>query len=82
MTVPHLVVREGIAFLGISLALVALSLLFDAPLEEIANPELLPKTEGPLAKELPRDLKVSKAVLGRLNMTNHRKYQRFHKRAH
>ncbi len=38
MTFPHLLVRELIAFLALSLALVVLSLLVDAPLEEIANP--------------------------------------------
>jgi hypothetical protein len=42
MTVPHLFVREGIAFLAISLGLVVVSLLFDAPLEEIANPDVTP----------------------------------------
>lgn len=42
MTVPHLLVREMIALISISLALVVISLLFDAPLEEIANPERTP----------------------------------------
>ncbi|MHC4470844.1 MAG: hypothetical protein ACYTDY_15500 [Planctomycetota bacterium] len=42
MTVPHLLVREGIALLAISLGLVLVSLLVDAPLEEIANPEVTP----------------------------------------
>jgi quinol-cytochrome oxidoreductase complex cytochrome b subunit len=37
MTFPHLVVREGIAFFALSLALIALSLVADAPLEEIAD---------------------------------------------
>lgn len=38
MTFPHLVVRELIAVIGASLALVLISLAFDAPLEELANP--------------------------------------------
>jgi hypothetical protein len=42
MTVPHLLVREGIALVALSLGLVLLSLLFDAPLEEIANPDATP----------------------------------------
>jgi menaquinol-cytochrome c reductase cytochrome b/c subunit len=42
MTVPHLVVRELIAFVAISIVLVLISLLFDAPLEELANPEKTP----------------------------------------
>ena len=42
MTFPHLVVRELIAFLGISIFLVTLSLLWDAPLEALANPTLAP----------------------------------------
>jgi hypothetical protein len=42
MTVPHLVVREAIAFVSLSLGLVTLALFFDAPLEEIANPEKTP----------------------------------------
>lgn len=42
MTVPHLLVREMIALISISLVLVVVSLLFDAPLEEIANPERTP----------------------------------------
>ena len=42
MSFPHLVVREGIALVGMALVLVVVSLLFDAPLEEIANPELTP----------------------------------------
>jgi hypothetical protein len=42
MTFPHLLVREVIAFLALSIGLVAISLLFDAPLEEIANPEKTP----------------------------------------
>lgn len=42
MTVPHLLVREAIAFVGLSLGLAALALVFDAPLEELANPEKTP----------------------------------------
>ncbi len=42
MTFPHLLVRELIAFLALSLVLVTIALLFDAPLEEIANPEKTP----------------------------------------
>jgi len=38
MTFPHLVVRELVAFVALSLALVLLSLVFDAPLEGIADP--------------------------------------------
>ncbi len=42
MTFPHLLIRELCAFLALSLLLVVLSLLFDGPLEEIANPEKTP----------------------------------------
>jgi len=42
MSFPHLVIREAIALLGLSLFLVLLAFLFDAPLEEIANPEKTP----------------------------------------
>jgi quinol-cytochrome oxidoreductase complex cytochrome b subunit len=42
MTVPHLLLRELIAFLSISLVLVALALTANAPLEEIANPARTP----------------------------------------
>lgn len=42
MTVPHLLVREAIAFVGLSLGLAVVALLFDAPLEELANPEKTP----------------------------------------
>lgn len=38
MTFPHLVVRELVALLALSLGLVLLAVVFDAPLEEIANP--------------------------------------------
>jgi hypothetical protein len=42
MTMPHLVVREAIALTALSLGLAVLAILFDAPLEEIANPEKTP----------------------------------------
>ncbi len=42
MTFPHLVVRELIAFLALSIFLVTLSLVWDAPLEELANPSVAP----------------------------------------
>jgi hypothetical protein len=42
MTVPHLVLRELIAFLALSLFLVLLALLVDAPLEELADPTRTP----------------------------------------
>ena len=44
MTVPHLVLREIIAFLVLSLVLIGLSLTVDAPLEEMAN---LTRTPNP-----------------------------------
>ncbi len=42
MTFPHLLLREAIAFLALSVGLVVLALVADAPLEEIANPEKTP----------------------------------------
>jgi len=42
MTFPHLLVREIIAFLALSIFLVGISLIFDAPLEELANPDKTP----------------------------------------
>jgi hypothetical protein len=42
MTFPHLILREAIAFLSLSLVLVTLSLLADAPLEELADPTRTP----------------------------------------
>lgn len=42
MTFPHLLVRELIAFLAVALVLALMALFFDAPLEEIANPERTP----------------------------------------
>jgi hypothetical protein len=42
MSMPHLFLREGIALVSISLVLVLLAILVDAPLEEIANPQKTP----------------------------------------
>jgi hypothetical protein len=42
MTVPHLVMREAIAFMVMVIVLALLSLFFNAPLEWIANPEHTP----------------------------------------
>ena len=42
MTVPHLVVREAIAFMIMVIVLALLSLIFNAPLEWVANPEHTP----------------------------------------
>ena len=42
MTIPHLVVREIIAFEVMVVILAVVSLLFDAPLEWIANPDHTP----------------------------------------
>jgi len=42
MTFPHLLVREIIAFLALSLVLVLLAMIFDAPLEELADPTRTP----------------------------------------
>jgi hypothetical protein len=42
MTVPHLVVREAIAFMVMVIVLTVLSLFFNAPLEWVANPEHTP----------------------------------------
>jgi hypothetical protein len=42
MTSPHLILREAIAFLSLSLVLVGLSLVADAPLEELADPTRTP----------------------------------------
>jgi hypothetical protein len=42
MTFPHLILREAIAFLALSLILVTLSLIADAPLEELADPTRTP----------------------------------------
>jgi hypothetical protein len=42
MAYPHLVLREAIAFQVLVVALVAVALLWDAPLEQLANPLLTP----------------------------------------
>jgi hypothetical protein len=42
MTFPHLLVRELVAMLALSIGLVVIALFFDAPLEELANPEKTP----------------------------------------
>ncbi len=42
MTFPHLVLREAIAFVALSIVLITISLIFNAPLEEIANPSRTP----------------------------------------
>lgn len=42
MTWPHLVYRELIALMGFLIVLLAMSILFNAPLEEIANPAVTP----------------------------------------
>jgi len=42
MTYPHLLLREAIAFMVLVIALVAVALFWDAPLEQIANPLLTP----------------------------------------
>ena len=42
MTVPHLVIREAIAFMVMVILLALVSLFFNAPLEWIANPEHTP----------------------------------------
>jgi hypothetical protein len=42
MSMPHLFLREGIALVALSLALVLLAIFVDAPLEEIANPQKTP----------------------------------------
>src|SRR5579863_4992066 len=42
MTYPHLLIREAIAFQLLVIALVLIALLWDAPLEQLANPLLTP----------------------------------------
>lgn len=42
MTFPHVILREAIAFQILLIALVVLALLWDAPLEQLANPLLTP----------------------------------------
>ena len=41
-TWPHLLARELVAFLAVTLVLVVVSIAFDAPLEAIANPNVTP----------------------------------------
>ncbi|MGF1616578.1 MAG: menaquinol oxidoreductase [Acidimicrobiia bacterium] len=45
MVWPHLLVRHGVAALGTLLVVLVLSLAFDAPLKEIANPTVTPNPE-------------------------------------
>jgi quinol-cytochrome oxidoreductase complex cytochrome b subunit len=42
MTYPHLLIREAITFMALVIALVAVALFWDAPLEQLANPLLTP----------------------------------------
>ena len=42
MSYPHVVVREAIAFMLLSILLVLIALFWDAPLEQLANPLLTP----------------------------------------
>jgi hypothetical protein len=42
MTFPNLIIREVICFQAVVIVLVIISLLFDAPLEELANPQNTP----------------------------------------
>src|SRR6202007_3299740 len=42
MTYPHLLIREAIAFQVLVIAMVLVALLWDAPLEQLANPQLTP----------------------------------------
>jgi menaquinol-cytochrome c reductase cytochrome b/c subunit len=42
MTYPHLLLRESIAFYVLVIALVLVALLWDAPLEQLANPLVTP----------------------------------------
>jgi len=42
MTYPHLLLREAIAFQVLAIVLVVVSLLWDAPLEQLANPLVTP----------------------------------------
>jgi hypothetical protein len=42
MTYPHLLLREAIAFQVLMIALVLVALVWDAPLEQLANPLLTP----------------------------------------
>ncbi len=42
MTCPHLLVREAIVFAVLIIAMVLIALIWDAPLEQLANPLLTP----------------------------------------
>jgi len=42
MTYPHLILREAIAFMVLMIGLVIIALVWDAPLEQLANPLLTP----------------------------------------
>lgn len=45
MTWPHLLVRHAVAAVAVLLLVLALSILFNAPLRDIANPALTPNPE-------------------------------------
>lgn len=45
MVWPHLLVRHAVAALGALITVLVVSVFFDAPLREIANPELTPNPE-------------------------------------
>lgn len=45
MVWPHLLVRHGVAALGVLLLVLVISVFFDAPLKEIANPTVTPNPE-------------------------------------
>lgn len=45
MTWPHLLVRHAVAAMVVLLVVLGLSLIFDAPLKDIANPDLTPNPE-------------------------------------
>ena len=45
MVSPHLLVRHGVAALATALVVLLISVFFDAPLKEIANPALTPNPE-------------------------------------
>ncbi|MDH4118941.1 MAG: hypothetical protein OEW30_16290 [Acidimicrobiia bacterium] len=45
MVWPHLLVRHGVAALAVLLVVLLISVFFDAPLREVANPALTPNPE-------------------------------------
>ncbi len=45
MVWPHLLVRHGVVAMGTLLTVMIISLFFDAPLREIANPQVTPNPE-------------------------------------